>query len=79
MQAIELFSHLLAKNPKHLEGNYLMAVSLMGRNEFSRALRYFDNVVETDPAYNRNVFILYAICCKKLSQSQQAVNKVVLC
>lgn len=53
-----------------------MAVSLMGKNEFARAMRYFDIVIDTDPAYNRNVFILYAICCKKLLLSEQALNKV---
>lgn len=56
-----------------------MAVSLMGRSEFARALRYFDQVIDVDPAYNRNVFILYAICCKKLSQGEQAVDKLSSC
>jgi hypothetical protein len=53
-----------------------MAVSLMGRNEFARAIRYFDAILKLEPTYNQNVFILYAISCKKLSLNDQSVKKV---
>jgi lipoprotein NlpI len=71
-----MISQLLSRNPTNLEGNYLMAVSLMGRNEFSKAMRYFDSVIEIDAHYNKKVFILYAICCKKLSLRDQSIRKV---
>jgi tetratricopeptide (TPR) repeat protein len=76
-KAIEMISQLLSHNPTNLEGNYLMAISLMGRNEFAKAIHYFDIVIEIDAHYNKNVFILYAICCKKLSLSDQSIKKVI--
>lgn len=70
---------MLLINPHHLEGNYLLAVAYMNKNEFVKALKHFDLIAELKPDYSKNVYVLAAIACKKMLLYEQSQKRLTRC
>jgi tetratricopeptide (TPR) repeat protein len=66
-------------NYQHLEANYLLGVAYMNKNEFVKSLKHFDVISNLKPDYSKNVYVLAAICCKKLSLYEQSQKRLTKC
>ena len=61
---------------KLLEANYLMGVCYLGQFEYEKSAKEFNLVIEKNPAYRKNIYLLSSIAYKKLNNTAQAIKIV---
>lgn len=55
---------------------YLLGVCLLGRCEYERSAKEFLSVLERNPVYKKNVYLLLSIAFKKLDNISGAIRMV---
>lgn len=64
-KAIDSFKRLLHQK-KLVEAQYLLGVCYMNSNQFEKGVNIFTEIMEDQPDYRKNVYLLTAIAYKKL-------------
>ncbi|EAS02746.2 tetratricopeptide repeat protein (macronuclear) [Tetrahymena thermophila SB210] len=73
-EAIQCFQEALKKDNRNLELNYLLGVCYLGKTEYERAVKEFLTVMEKNPNYRKNIYLLISIAFKKLDNIPSAIR-----
>lgn len=78
--AIEKFKESIILDNKLLEANYLMGVCYLGQFEYEKSVKEFNYVIEKNPTFRKNIYLLSSIAYKKLNNitySIKMLNKAI--
>jgi len=64
---------------KLLEANYLLGVSHLSLQDYEKAIKEFTYVIDKNPFFKKNIYILLAVGYKKLNFNVQAIKILNQC
>ena len=73
-KAAEMFSKLLKSETNNLEAIYSRGVCYMHLNEYEKAIKDFVKVSESDPIFDKQLYIALFMCFNSLDQKVSAVK-----
>ncbi|EGR32790.1 hypothetical protein IMG5_070720, partial [Ichthyophthirius multifiliis] len=73
-QALLQFQEALINDPQLQEAQYLQAICYLQLEKFQKSIDLFSDLIEKQQDYRRNIYLLVAICYKKINQLNAAIQ-----